>query len=119
VERTVLGEEGIALKLRAAGSEPMHIAQVQVDGAYWRFEQEPAGRLCRGESARVRIPYYWLEDELHEITFVTNTGVTFGHIIEVATATPRFAVGQVLGLYVGVLPVPLGVCSRPALCGSV
>ncbi|MDN3519093.1 hypothetical protein QWY84_15865 [Aquisalimonas lutea] len=120
VERTVLNDEGISLKVRAGGSDPMRIAQVQVDGAYWTFTQEPAGPMGRGESAWIRIPYPWVEDELHEITFVTNTGITFNHTIEVATATPQGTVRQVLGygllgLYVGVLPVALGVCFRPAL----
>lgn len=120
VERTVLDDEGIAVKVRAVGSEPMRIAQVQVDGAYWRFTQAPPGPLGRGASAWLRIPYPWVEDELHELAFITNTGVTFGHTIEVAEATPRATVGQVvgyglLGLYVGVLPVALGMLFRPAL----
>lgn len=41
VERTVLDDQGITLKVRAEGSEPMTIAQVQVDGAYWAFTQQP------------------------------------------------------------------------------
>ncbi|EPC03036.1 hypothetical protein L861_22260 [Litchfieldella anticariensis FP35 = DSM 16096] len=120
VERTVLDEKGIDLKVRAAGSDPMHIAQVQVDGAYWRFTQEPAGALARGESAWIHLPYHWVKGELHEVTFVTNTGVTFGHTIEVAEATPKMSTEQffgygLLGLYVGVLPVALGMLFRPAL----
>ncbi|MFC3284592.1 metal transporter [Litchfieldella rifensis] len=120
VERTVLDEEGIGLKVRASGSEAMHIAQVQVDGAYWRFTQEPAGALARGESAWIRLPYHWMEDELHEVTFVTNTGATFVHTIEVAESTPEMSAEQfigygLLGLYVGVLPVALGMLFRPAL----
>jgi len=45
-------EQGIALKLRAGGSEPVEIAQVQVDGAFWRFAQRPPGPIARGESVR-------------------------------------------------------------------
>ena len=45
VERTVLDGNGIALRVRAGGSEPMEIAQVQVDGAYWAFTQDPPGSL--------------------------------------------------------------------------
>jgi len=120
VERTVIDDDGIALKVRAVGSEPMHIGQVQVDGAYWRFSQTPSGALARGQASWIRIAYPWVEDELHEITFVTNTGATFGHTIEVAEATPRLGAGQLsgyglLGLFVGVLPVALGLCLRPAL----
>src|SRR5688572_32025835 len=46
-ERRVLDENGIHLKVRAGGSEPMSIAQVQVDEAYWTFTQDPAGELAR------------------------------------------------------------------------
>ncbi|TFH87775.1 metal transporter [Billgrantia azerbaijanica] len=120
VERTRLDDTGIALKVRAVGSEPMHIAQVQVDGAYWRFTQTPGGPLARGESVWLELPYPWVEDELHEITVITATGVTFHHTIEVAEASPRVSARQVagyglLGLFVGVFPVALGMCSRPAL----
>lgn len=120
VERTVLDDDGIALKVRAVGSEPMRIGQVMVDGAYWRFSLDPPGALSRGEVAWVRLAYPWVEDELHEITFITNTGMTFGHTIEVAEATPRLSASQLsgyglLGLFVGVFPVALGLCFRPAL----
>jgi len=120
VERTIIDDDGLALKVRAGGSEPMRIAQVQVDGAYWRFHQEPAGELSRGQAAWLQIPYPWVEDELHEVTLVTGTGVTFGHTIEVAEPTPQPSVEQlsgygVLGLFVGVLPVALGMCLLPAL----
>ena len=37
VERTVLSDRGISLLVRAEGSEPMQIAQVQVDGSYCRW----------------------------------------------------------------------------------
>lgn len=37
IERLFLDEEGIHLKVRAEGSEPMTIAQIQVDDAYWKF----------------------------------------------------------------------------------
>ena len=47
VERTVLDEHGIGVRVRAGGSEPMRIVQVQVDGAYWSFRQDPAGAVKR------------------------------------------------------------------------
>lgn len=120
VERTILDDAGIHLKVRSSGADPANLAQVQVDGAYWRFEQQPPGPLARGDSAWVRLPYHWVKDEAHHITFVTSTGATFDHTIEVAAATPRADARQVigyglLGLYVGVLPVALGMLFYPAL----
>ncbi|MEP4732578.1 MAG: metal transporter, partial [Parvibaculum sp.] len=37
VERTILDQNGLRLLVRAGGSEPMTIAQMQVDAAYWEF----------------------------------------------------------------------------------
>lgn len=120
VERAVLDDQQIRLKVRAGGSDRVDIVQVQVDGAYWRFEQDPAGPLGRGSSAWITIPYHWVQDDEHHITFLASTGVTFEHTIEVAEATPRatgrqFAGYGLVGLYVGVLPVALGLLFYPAL----
>lgn len=120
VERTRLDAGGIALKVRAGGTDPVKIAQIQVDGAYWRFQQRPPGPIGRGEAVWIDIPYHWVEDETHHLTFVTSTGVTFGHTIDVAEATPKVTARQVagygvLGLYVGVLPVALGMLFYPVL----
>ena len=45
-ERRILDKSGIHLLVRAGGSEPMTIAQVQVDDAYWTFTQDPPGDLA-------------------------------------------------------------------------
>ncbi len=120
VERTVLDDDGIELRVRAGGSAPIRIAQVQVDGAYWRFSQSPSGPLARLQTATIRIPYPWVENEAHHLVFVTNTGVTFEHTIDVAQATPLLSLSVVLGfgllgLYIGVVPVALGLLFYPFL----
>ena len=51
VEHTILDGDGITLRVRAGGSEPMQIAQVQVDGAYWAFTEDPPGPLARLDTA--------------------------------------------------------------------
>ena len=45
---------------RVDSPDPVTIAQVQVDGAYWQFTQQPEGPLSRGEAAWIRIPYMWV-----------------------------------------------------------
>jgi zinc transporter ZupT len=123
VERTALGPAGIAVWVRAGGSAPLTIAQVQVDGAYWEFEQTPPGPLSRLESARIELPYPWVEGETHHLVFLTATGVSFDHTIEVALPTPQlsaadFMVYGVVGLFVGVVPVALGMMFYPVMRGS-
>jgi len=120
VEQTVLDTEGIALRVRAEGSKPMQIAQVQIDGAYWTFDQRPPGSISRLSTATLQIPYPWVEGEAHHIRFLTNTGVTFDHTIEVALPTPEFSTSTLLaygwlGLYVGLVPVGLGMLFYPYL----
>ena len=57
VERTILDQDGLRLLVRAGGSEPMSIAQVQVDAAYWQFTQDPAGPIARGDTAWISVPF--------------------------------------------------------------
>lgn len=122
-ERTVLSPGGgIRVLVRAGGSAPMTIAQVQVDDAYWEFTQEPPGPIARGSSAWIAVPFPWVLGEAHTVKLVTNTGMTFSHEIEVAVPTPTRdsmdILSQILlGAFVGILPVALGLMFYPALRG--
>ena len=71
-ERTILGSDGIQVLVRAGGSEPMTIAQVQVDDAYWQFTQAPAGSIARGDTAWISLNYPWVLGEAHMIRIITN-----------------------------------------------
>jgi zinc transporter ZupT len=120
VEQTKLNEDGIHLQVRANGSEPVSLAQVMVDEAYWKFSMEPAGPIPRLSSSWVTIPYPWVKDELHEITLVTDVGMTFHHTIEVAEPTPEWSLNRIwgyilLGIFIGVIPVGLGLMFYPYL----
>ena len=119
-ERVILDGNGIHVKVRAGGSEPMTIAQVQVDDAYWTFTQDPPGRLGRVASAWLHIPYPWVLGEKHEVNVVTSTGTTFKREIEVAVPTPRpsggtLAMQALVGAFVGIVPVAIGLMFYPAL----
>ncbi|WP_018238741.1 ZIP family metal transporter [Ensifer sp. BR816] len=120
IERMVLDQDGLRMLVRAGGSEPMTIAQVQVDAAYWQFAQEPAGAIARGHTAWISIPFPWVLGEAHNVTLVTNTGATFDHEIPVAVPTPTVSSGTlasqaILGAFVGILPVAVGLLCYPAL----
>jgi zinc transporter ZupT len=119
-ERRILDENGIHLQVRAGGSEPMRIAQVQVDEAYWTFTQDPTGDLARMASTWIHIPYPWVLGEAHKVNVVTKTGTTFEHEIAVAVATPKPDINQlrpqaVIGAFVGILPVAIGLMFYPVL----
>jgi zinc transporter, ZIP family len=117
-ERVFLDDAGINLKIRAGGSEAMTIAQVQVDDAYWRFTQDPPGALPRIAAAWVNIPYPWVPGDAHTVRLVTNTGITFDYVIDVAVSSPIAQAGSfgsqaILGSFVGVLPVIIGMLFFP------
>ncbi|MBX3579566.1 MAG: metal transporter [Rhizobiaceae bacterium] len=121
-ERTVLDSQGIRVLVRAGGSEPMTIAQVQVDDGYWHFVQEPAGPIARGDTAWIAVPYPWVLGEAHIVKLVTSTGATFEHEIAVAVPTPqpdgsRLWSQAILGAFVGIVPVVVGLMFYPALRG--
>jgi zinc transporter ZupT len=81
---------------------------------------EPAGPLDRLESATISIPYPWVEGEGHSIALISATGVLFETAVSVAIESPqanqesllRFAL---VGLYVGIVPVALGLLWYPFL----
>ncbi|MGH2753038.1 MAG: ZIP family metal transporter [Actinomycetota bacterium] len=119
VERTVLTEDEITLKLRNDGPDPVTIAQILVNEAYTGFEiTDPT--LARLETATLRIPYPWEEGLPLGIAMLTATGVTIEHEIEAAALTPEadsstIAIYALLGIYIGVIPVTIGLFWYPAL----
>lgn len=120
IQRVALRPGELIVHVVNGGPEPVTIAQVQVDEAYWAFTVEPNHTLPRLGRATVRIPYHWVEGELHEVRLVSSTGVTFDHTIEVATETPRpdatrWGLFALIGAFVGIVPVGLGLMWFPVL----
>lgn len=122
VEGVVLEPGMIRVHVRADGSEPLRVAQVQVDGAFRTFTMEPEGPIERLGRARIDIPYPWIDGEAHHLSFLTATGVRFDHTIEVARATPSFGTGEaatlvLVGLFLGIAPIAVGLMFYPAMRG--
>ncbi len=119
-ERVVLGDAGITLHIRNSGPDQVTIAQVLVDEAYWSFQIEPSSEISRLATAKIVIPYPWAEGEAHEIVLLSSNGVAFSKEIEVALATPEpdlnyWLIFAVIGFYVGIVPVGLGLLWLPVL----
>lgn len=106
---------------RNDGPDPVTIAQVQVDEAYWYFKMTPENQtLGRLQTGVLEIPYHWIEGDMHELTLVTSTGTTFSHEIEVAVESPfmsaqYFGFFALLGFYVGIVPIAIGLLWFPLL----
>jgi ZIP family zinc transporter len=121
VQRVRLPAPGrIELTIINDGPDPISIAQVFVDDAYWQFTQDPAGDLERLDSVTLSIPYPWVRDEAHAIGIVTSSGAVFASEIPVAIESPHTDRGSIarfglVGLYVGIVPVTLGLLWYPFL----
>jgi ZIP family zinc transporter len=117
VERTVLRPGEIELTVRNTGPDPVTVGQVFVADAYVDFEasERELGRLASGT---LTLSYPWQEGSPYAITIVTSTGATIDHEIDVAVETPEadggfFGLMALLGTYVGVIPVALGMLFLP------
>ena len=117
VERTVLEPGVIELTLRNDGPDAVRVAQVVVNDAFTTFSgaEGPIGRLG---SERLRISQPWVEGEAYEIALLTSTGATITHAIDAAVETPTadasfYGLMALLGLYVGIIPVALGMLWLP------
>src|SRR5215207_2588712 len=121
VQRVALPTEyEFVLSVRNGGPEPVTLSQIVVNDAIWDFEAEPSSTIPRLGSATVTIPYSWVEGEAYEIVLITSNGTTFDAEVPVALLTPGFSADTFLryaliGFYVGVVPVSLGLLWYPFL----
>lgn len=119
VERTVLEPGRIALTLRNDGPDPVAISQVIVNDAVVQFDgaERPLDRLAT-EQITIREP--WIEGQAYEIALLTSSGGTVVHEIPIAVTTPSsdgdfYWLMALVGIYVGVIPVALGMLWLPWL----
>jgi zinc transporter, ZIP family len=117
VERTVLAPGSIELTVRNDGPDRVTLAQAFVNDAYVDFDLAHTA-VDRLRAETVHIPYPWIEGEAYEVGLLTSTGATFTHEIAAAVETPSadlgfFGLMALLGIYVGVIPVALGMLWLP------
>src|SRR3989338_5567122 len=120
IERVVFSPEQITLNVFNDGPEPITIAQVLINDAYWQFDMTPSSTLEPLEKGRIKISYPWVEGDAETIKIISRNGVTFEKEVEAAAITPTFnwfyfKTFVLLGIYVGVIPVLLGLLWLPFL----
>ena len=119
VERTVLRPGEMELTVRNTGPDPVQVAQVFVNDAYVDFQSSRA-QVGRLDTQTLKLDYPWQDGGPYVVTMLTATGVTLEHEIEAAVATPApdrgfFGLMALIGLYIGILPVLLGMLFLPLL----
>ena len=116
IERTELRPGEIAVTVRNDGPDPVTISQLTVNEAFLPFTG--AGELGRLESRTLTVTYPWIEGEAYSIGLLTEVGGLVEVPIEVAAETPELdisflALMALLGVYVGVIPVSIGMVWLP------
>jgi zinc transporter, ZIP family len=121
VERTVLKPNEIDLHVRNEGADPVRVKQVVVNEGFAAFTQteDEIGRLGGSE---IDVDYPWIEGQDYEVMLLTETGATIDHEITAATETPDsdldfYGLMALIGLYVGVIPVAIGMLWLPWVRG--
>lgn len=122
-ERIAFPQPGlIRVHMVNGGPEPVTVAQVIVDDAYWEHTVSPDREVGRLSDVAIEIPYPWVDGDPVLVSVVSSTGVTFTQEVAVATQSPQINRSYVvtfalLGVYVGVIPVFLGLLWIPFLAG--
>ena len=118
---TLPNQETIIVHVTNNGPDPVTISQVMVNEAFWNFQVQGGNpTLAPMESARVEIPYHWQPGWDLNIALTLADGATFHETIVAPQVSPGLT-GDVLwtlaliGLFVGVIPVALGMLWFPYL----
>ncbi len=119
---TMPGEGELVVNVTNSGPDPVTVEQVTVNEALWNFEiADGKSTIQPRESTSVTILYPWDEGGAYTMGLITNTGVVAAEPeVPVAVLTPEFS-GEtfaryaLIGFYVGVVPVSLGLLWYPFL----
>jgi zinc transporter ZupT len=120
IERYHLERNMIEIHVRNTGPDDLRVASVIVNDAVMPFEVHPSPVIPRLGRADIRLHYAWTEGEAYGITIFTGNSIPFILDIPVAFVTPQpspstFWSFTLIGIYVGVIPVFLGIFWFPAL----
>ncbi len=122
IERVTMPTENeFVVSVTNGGPDPVTIAQVNVDDALTGFQMESGNPIPPLGSEEITIPHTWVEGDAFGIVLITNLGTTFETEEPVpAFLTPGFSSETffqyaLIGFYVGVVPVALGMLWFPFL----
>ncbi|RDI69587.1 ZIP family metal transporter [Halopelagius longus] len=118
---TLPNDETVVLHVTNNGPQPVTVAQVLMDEAYWDFQVKGAGgdqTLAPMESAKIVVPYHWNPGWDLNTALVLSDGTTIHHTIVAPSQSPGFSLGflwtlALIGLFVGIIPVLLGMLWYP------
>lgn len=107
----------IILTVRNQGPDPVAIAQVNVSDYYAAFTQT-LETMAPMEASTITVSYDWVDGDPYELALVTSAGGKITAAIDAAALSPErdssfFGLMALLGIYVGVIPVAMGMLWMP------
>ena len=120
IEKVEFHENQVVAFIRNTGPEQVTISQADINDRIQSAAIEPSQVLPRLSEAKVIIPFFWNTAEPYEVGITTSDGTRFSKIIEAAAPAPvpninQFSVFAMLGIFVGVIPVLIGLVWYPFL----
>ena len=120
IERYHLEQNMIEVHVQNTGPEELTVASVIINEAVMPFTVSPSPTIPRLGRASIHVNYAWSYGEAYGVTIFTTNAIPFAVDIPVAFETPQpsprtFWGFTLIGLYVGVIPVFLGIFWFPAL----
>jgi len=99
----------------------VRVRQVIVNDAFAAFT-ESDNEIGRLGGSEIDVQYPWIEGQDYEVVLLTETGAAIDHTITPATETPGadldfYGLMALIGLYVGIIPVAIGMLWLPWLRG--
>jgi zinc transporter, ZIP family len=85
VGQTLLCPGTIVVQLRNNGAQPVTIAQVSVNDAFWPFTARPSTTIAPHRTASVTLRYPWDAGVAYEVQFISSTGATYVTDIDAST----------------------------------
>jgi zinc transporter, ZIP family len=120
MERYVLKQNLIEIHVLNSSPQEITLAQAIINSAVWPIQVSPTATIPRLGWAVVHIQYPWSYGEAYAVTLFSSNAIPFNLQIPVAFETPEpssesFWSFFLIGLYVGVIPVFLGIFWFPVL----
>lgn len=118
--RTILRPGQIELQVRNTSPSSITIGQITINEGMWPYTISPDRTIPRLGSAVMTIAYPWVHGEAYEITLHSGNSIPFTTSIPVAATTVGVSAGtlwsfSLIGIYVGIVPVVLGMFWLPVL----
>ena len=118
IEKVEFHENQILAFIRNTGPLEIVVSQADVNDRIQSAAVEPDSKIPRLGEAKVMIPFPWIPGTPYEIGITTSDGTRFSKSVEAAALAPSPDANQALlftslGIYVGVIPVMIGLMWYP------